>query len=39
MSLCVGLISGPGSVGAGLTVCSMPGMKFTREEFSKKWGA
>ena len=34
-----GLISGPGSGDAGLTACSMPGMKFTREELSKKWGA
>ena len=28
MSLCDGLISGPGSVDAGLTACSMPGMKL-----------
>ena len=28
MFLFVGLISGPGSVGAGLTACSIPGMKL-----------
>ena len=30
------LISGPGSVGAGLAECSMSRMKCTRGEFSKK---
>ena len=35
--LLIGLVSGPGSVGAGLAECSMSRMKFTRGEFSKKW--
>ena len=33
--LIVGLISGPGSVGASLAECSMSRMKFTREESRK----
>ena len=36
MFLFIGLIAGPGSVGASLTACSMPGMKFTRGELSGK---
>ena len=35
----IGLISGPGSVGASLAECSMSRMKFTREESRKKWAA
>ena len=35
----IGLISGPGSVGASLAECSMSRIKFTREESRKKWAA
>ena len=39
MFLFVGLISGPGSVGASLAECSMSRVKFASGEFSKNWGA
>ena len=38
MFLLVGLISGPGSVGASLTECSTSRVKFTSGEFSKNLG-